>query len=90
MQNLTITIPARNEERNLGYCLEAIGSDFAQCVVVIDSASTDATASVTRRHGAELIDFQWNGHFPKNAGLPKSVIKVRARQLSRLPVPAFS
>jgi glycosyltransferase involved in cell wall biosynthesis len=63
--DLTIAIPVRNEERNLGVCLHAIGSDFARRVVVIDSASTDATADVARRHGAELVNFAWNGHFPK-------------------------
>lgn len=65
MTILTIAIPARNEERNLSVCLQAIGSDFAHRVVVIDSASTDATAAVARLHGAEVIDFHWDGHFPK-------------------------
>ena len=62
---LTIAIPARNEERNLASCLQALGSDLASQVVVIDSGSTDATAAVARAHGAELIQFQWNGRFPK-------------------------
>ena len=65
LPDLTIAIPARNEERNLSVCLKAIGPDFASSVVVIDSASTDATAAVARRHGAEVIDFNWDGGFPK-------------------------
>ena len=65
MLSLTIAIPVRNEERNLAVCLQAIGTGFARQVVVIDSASTDATADVARTHGAELITFQWDGHFPK-------------------------
>ena len=65
MLELTIAIPARNEERNLSVCLQAIDTDFAQRVVVIDSASSDGTAALARRHGADLIDFHWNGHFPK-------------------------
>lgn len=63
--NLSIAIPVRNEERNLAVCLEAIGTDFARQVVVIDSASTDATAATALAHGAELITFHWDGHFPK-------------------------
>lgn len=63
--DLTIAIPVRNEERNLAICLPAISNDFARQVVVIDSCSTDATAAVARAHGAELIPFTWNGHFPK-------------------------
>jgi glycosyltransferase involved in cell wall biosynthesis len=65
LPQLTIAIPVRNEERNLSACLQAIGADFASRVVVIDSASSDATASVARSHGAEVIEFHWNGHFPK-------------------------
>lgn len=60
-----IAIPVRNDERNLAACLQAIGTDFARNVVVIDSASTDATAALALHHGAEVISFQWNGQFPK-------------------------
>lgn len=65
LQNLTVAIPARNEEKNLAVCLEAIGSGFASKIVVIDSESSDSTGSIARDYGAELIDFKWNGHFPK-------------------------
>ena len=65
LSQLTIAIPAINEERNLGLCLQAIVHDFCSRVVVIDSASSDSTAEVARDHGAEVIDFQWDGHFPK-------------------------
>jgi glycosyltransferase involved in cell wall biosynthesis len=63
--DLTIAIPVRNEERNLAVCLQAIGQGFARQVVVIDSASTDATPAVAQAHGAELIAFDWDGRFPK-------------------------
>lgn len=63
--DLTIVIPARNEARNLVPCLEAIGLDFAHSVVVIDSASIDSTADVVAHYGAKLIQFHWDGKFPK-------------------------
>ena len=63
--DLTIAIPVYNEERNLAICLHAIGVDFAHQVVVIDSASTDATAAVARDLGTDLINFHWDGRFPK-------------------------
>jgi glycosyltransferase involved in cell wall biosynthesis len=63
--DLTIAIPAKNEELNLPGCLEAIGTGFAERVVVFDSGSTDATADIARRQGAEVLDFRWNGRFPK-------------------------
>jgi glycosyltransferase involved in cell wall biosynthesis len=63
--DLTIAILARNEERNLASCLQAISSDLARQVVVIDSVSTDVTAAVAGAHGAEFIQFHWDGRFPR-------------------------
>ncbi|WP_128543339.1 glycosyltransferase family 2 protein [Larkinella soli] len=63
--DLTIAIPVRNEEQNLPKCLKAIGSDLARHVVVIDSGSTDRTAEIARFYGAEVVDFVWDGKFPK-------------------------
>ena len=63
--DLTIAIPVRNEERNLPDCLRALGSNLARHVVVIDSGSTDRTQEIARAAGAELVDFLWDGHFPK-------------------------
>jgi len=63
--DLTIAIPVRNEEKNLAGCLQAIGSDFAQRIVVIDSGSTDMTRQIAYEFGADIIDFKWDGKFPK-------------------------
>jgi glycosyltransferase involved in cell wall biosynthesis len=63
--DLTIAIPVKNEEKNLEGCLEAIGNDFASEVVIIDSGSTDRTRSIASRFGIEVIDFKWDGKFPK-------------------------
>lgn len=63
--DLTIALPVKNEEKNLRGCLAAIGANFARKVVVIDSDSTDTTVEIAKEFGAEIIDFHWNGHFPK-------------------------
>jgi glycosyltransferase involved in cell wall biosynthesis len=63
--DLTIAIPVRNEEKNLPGCLAAIGKDFASNIVIIDSGSTDQTQEIARRFGADVLDFDWNGQFPK-------------------------
>lgn len=63
--DLTIAIPTKNEELNLPACLEAIGPFFAKQIVVLDSCSTDGTCSIAREYGAEVLDFSWNGRFPK-------------------------
>ena len=65
MLNLTIAIPVRNEEKNLGICLRAIGSDFAKSIVVIDSNSNDKTPDIANQYNVKLIEFQWDGRFPK-------------------------
>ncbi|OJW75082.1 glycosyltransferase family 2 protein [Spirosoma sp. 48-14] len=63
--DLTIAIPVKNEEKNLPKCLEAIGKDLAKRIVVIDSGSTDATVNIAKAFGTEVIEFNWNGKFPK-------------------------
>ncbi|WP_026463739.1 glycosyltransferase family 2 protein [Adhaeribacter aquaticus] len=63
--DLTIAIPVKNEERNLPGCLEAIGNDLAKRIVIIDSGSTDKTKEIAQNYGADVVDFYWNGKFPK-------------------------
>jgi glycosyltransferase involved in cell wall biosynthesis len=59
----TVVIPVRNEERNLPRCLAAL-SRFSE-VIVVDSGSTDRTQDVARKAGVKLIEFHWNGRYPK-------------------------
>ena len=61
---VTVIVPVRNEEANLPQCLAALGTRFAR-VVVVDSASTDRTGEIAAQYGAELVQFAWNGQFPK-------------------------
>jgi len=63
--DLTIVIPVLNEEKNLKACLEAIGHNFANKVIIIDSGSTDQTQKIALDSRAEIIQFRWNGKFPK-------------------------
>ena len=63
MLPVTVAIPVRNEEANLGRCLERLGR-FAD-VVVVDSGSTDATRRIALERGARVLDFRWDGRYPK-------------------------
>ncbi len=63
--NLTIAIPVLNEEKNLPGCLDSIGKDFALKIVIIDSGSSDKTVEIAKEYRAEIINFKWNGKFPK-------------------------
>ena len=60
---VTVAIPVRNDAVNLARCLERLHR-FAD-VVVIDSGSTDGTLEVARTAGARVVQFAWNGRFPK-------------------------
>ena len=60
---VTVVIPVRNEAGNIVRCLERLTS--FQAVVVVDSASTDQTAALARSHGAKVIQFDWDGTYPK-------------------------
>lgn len=61
---VTVCIPVLNEERHLPSCLEALDDDF-EAVVVVDSGSTDGTRRISEAAGATVLDFQWDGRFPK-------------------------
>ena len=60
---ISILIPAKNERANLRACLESCR--FADEVVVVDSVSTDGTAEIAAEFGATIVEFQWDGAFPK-------------------------
>lgn len=60
---ITAVVPVRNEERQLADCLESLRG-FAD-VVVVDSGSTDRTCEIAAEHGATVLQFEWNGKFPK-------------------------
>ena len=60
---ISILIPVKNERDNLRPCLESCR--FAADVVVVDSGSMDGTREIAAEFGARVVDFRWNGVFPK-------------------------
>src|SRR3954464_7718615 len=60
---VSIVIPTLNEAGNLPRCLDHL--QWADEVVVVDSGSTDETANIAKAYGAKVIDFRWNGEWPK-------------------------
>lgn len=60
---LSFVIPAWNEEKLLGGCLTSIASavernnrpDFESEIIVVDNNSTDATAEIATRAGAQVV-----------------------------------
>ena len=60
---VSVIIPVRNEAKNLPRCLQAL-RDVGE-VFVIDSQSTDNTVEIARSHGAQVVQFHYQGGWPK-------------------------
>lgn len=60
---VSVIVPVKNEAENLRRCLPALA--WADEVFVVDSQSTDETARVAAEHGAAVVQFHFNGVYPK-------------------------
>ncbi|MCB9721655.1 MAG: glycosyltransferase family 2 protein [Candidatus Omnitrophica bacterium] len=60
---LSVIIPVKNEAANLDECLRSV--DSIEDVVVVDSNSSDGTVEIAQQHGRRVLQFDWNGRFPK-------------------------
>ncbi len=60
---ISVLIPVHNEAANLPACLDSVR--WADEIVVVDSGSNDGTAELAKSKGASVVDFLWNGKFPK-------------------------
>lgn len=61
MYTFSVVIPAHNEEKYIGKCLEAIGKAAEKArpleteVIVVANRCTDGTAEIARQHGAAVL-----------------------------------
>jgi glycosyltransferase involved in cell wall biosynthesis len=60
---LSVLVPVKNEAANLRDCLASVS--FADEIVVVDSTSTDDTQAIANAAGARIVQFAWNGNFPR-------------------------
>lgn len=60
---ISVVVPVRNEAANLAECLRRL--KIFDEVIVVDSGSTDATCQIAVDHGASVIQFAWDGRYPK-------------------------
>lgn len=58
-----ILIPAKNEAANLPRCLASVR--WAAEVWVVDSQSADGTVAIAESQGARVVQFHFNGRWPK-------------------------
>ena len=60
---VSVLIPAKNEEANLPACLESVAR--ADEIFVVDSQSTDRSIEICESYGATVVQFHFNGRWPK-------------------------
>lgn len=60
---ISAIVLTKNEEAGLGNTLEKL-KDFDD-VIVIDSNSEDRTVEIALEHGARVVNFTWDGQYPK-------------------------
>ena len=60
---VSVLIPAKNEEKNLPACLESVA--IADEIFVVDSQSSDQSTEIVESYGANLVQFHFNGTWPK-------------------------
>jgi glycosyltransferase involved in cell wall biosynthesis len=60
---VSVIIVTRNEADSIAYCLSAL-SEFDD-IWVVDSSSRDKTQNIARAAGAQVVDFKWDGTYPK-------------------------
>jgi glycosyltransferase involved in cell wall biosynthesis len=67
---ISLTVIARDEEKNLPRCLGSVRGLFDE-IVVVDTGSTDRTKTIAEEYGARVFDFPWIDDFAaaRNAAL---------------------
>src|ERR1043165_7712525 len=62
MTKLSLALIVKNEARCLARCLESVRGILDE-IVVVDTGSTDDTASIAKRYGAKISNFAWKDDF---------------------------
>ncbi|WP_295789483.1 glycosyltransferase family 2 protein [uncultured Microbacterium sp.] len=60
---ITVLIQTKNEELGIAACIEGV-REFSE-IIVVDSLSTDKTKAIAEELGATVVDFKWDGAYPK-------------------------
>ncbi len=58
---IDVLIITKNEEANLGFCLEALVG-WTNRIFVVDSGSTDRTEEIAKSYGADFVHQDWLGY----------------------------
>ena len=61
--SVSVVVPIKNEAANLPRCLGSV--QWASEILVVDSQSTDGSIQIAEKHGAKVVQFHFNGTWPK-------------------------
>ena len=60
---VSVIVPIKNEAINLARCLSSVV--WADEIFVVDSQSTDGSLNIAQEHGAQVVQFDFSGTWPK-------------------------
>lgn len=60
--DISLCMIVKNEEENIGRCLESI-KDLVDEMIVVDTGSTDKTVDIAKSYGAKVYYFEWCNDF---------------------------
>ena len=60
---VSVLVPIKNEAENLPRCLACV--QWADEIFVVDSQSTDNSEQIAEQYGAKVVQFEFNGSWPK-------------------------
>ncbi|UCG62697.1 MAG: glycosyltransferase family 2 protein [Candidatus Zixiibacteriota bacterium] len=62
MNPVSVVVISKDEEKNIGRCLQSVS--WADEIVVVDGGSTDRTLDIAREFNAIIINRSWSGYGP--------------------------
>ncbi len=84
---VTVLLATKNEEANLPRCLA--GLSRAERIIVLDSHSTDRTVEIAQAAGAEVVQFEYRGGYPKKRQWALNTLDIRTRWVLLLDADEF-
>lgn len=89
---VSVVIPAYNEEKYIGSCLESLmhQQEAADEIIVVDNNSTDNTAKIARKFGVRVIGEKRQGMTPaRNTGFDAARHEIIARSDADNKLPPY-
>jgi glycosyltransferase involved in cell wall biosynthesis len=81
MATISVCMIVRDEEKNLGRCLESV-KGLADEIIVVDTGSKDRTREIAKRYTRKVFDFRWMNDFSKARNF--SISKARGKWIFML------